>query len=63
MTLGITNQEQDFLLELLKTKRDSMLHELHHTDTADYKQLLLRKLELLEGLLGKIQAETSSHVA
>jgi hypothetical protein len=63
MTLGITNQEQDFLLELLKTKRDSMLHELHHTDTKDYKQLLLRKLELLEGLLGKIQAETGSHVA
>ena len=63
MTLGITSQEQDFLLELLKTKRDSMLHELHHTDTDDYKQLLLHNLELLEGLLGKIQAETSSQIA
>ena len=31
MTLDITDQERDYLLELLEAKRSEMLHELHHT--------------------------------
>jgi|GraSoiStandDraft_42_1057292.scaffolds.fasta_scaffold405256_1 hypothetical protein len=55
MTLTITDPETDLLLELLTTKRDAMLHELHHTDTNDFKDLLKRNLDLLEGLKAKIE--------
>jgi hypothetical protein len=55
MTLTITDPETELLLELLTTKRDAMLHELHHTDTNDFKDLLKRNLDLLEGLKAKIE--------
>ena len=49
------------MLELLTSKQDSMLHELHHTDTHDYKELLREKLEVLERVLVKIRdSETGS---
>jgi hypothetical protein len=61
MTLSITAPERELMLELLTSKRDSMLHELHHTDTHDYKELLRKKLEVLESVLVKIKdLETSS---
>ena len=55
MMLNITDQEREFLLELLETKHTAMLHELHHTDTYEYKALLKRKVELLEGLRTKME--------
>jgi hypothetical protein len=61
MTLSITAPERELMLELLTSKQDSMLHELHHTDTHDYKELLKEKLEVLEKVLVKIKdSETSS---
>ena len=64
MTLSITAPERELILELLTSKRDSMLHELHHTDTYDYKELLKEQLEMLEGVLVKIKdLETSSSPA
>lgn len=56
MTLDVSEQEREFLLELLETKHASLLHELHHTDTHDYKGLLRRRIDLLEGLKSKIGA-------
>jgi hypothetical protein len=61
MTLTITDPETELLLELLTTKRDAMLHELHHTDTNDFKELLKRKLDLLEGLNAKIENGRALH--
>ena len=61
MTISITAPERELMLELLTSKRDSMLHELHHTDTYDYKELLKEKLEVLERVLVKIKdLETGS---
>jgi hypothetical protein len=61
MTISITAPERELMLELLTSKRDAMLHELHHTDTYDYKELLKEKLEVLERVLAKIKdLETSS---
>jgi hypothetical protein len=54
MTLSIDEREQDFLIGLLTSKRDSMLHELHHTDTLQYKELLKSQLGLLENLMERI---------
>ncbi len=55
MTLDITEQERDYLLELLEAKRSDMLHELHHTDTLDFKEMLRRRVELVEGLRSKVE--------
>ena len=54
MTLDITDQERGYLLELLEAKRSEMLHELHHTDTLDYKEMVRRRIELVEGLRAKV---------
>ena len=55
MTLDFTDEEREYLLELLDSKRTEMLHELHHTDTLDYKEMLRRRVELAEGLRAKIE--------
>lgn len=55
MTLDITEEERNYLLELLEAKRSEMLHELHHTDTLDYKEMLRRRMALAEGLRSKVE--------
>ena len=55
MNISVTDSEREFLLEVLDARYTSMLHELHHTDTNDYKQFLTAKLELLEKLRSKLQ--------
>lgn len=60
MTLDITDRERDFLIEVLDAKRTAMLHELHHTDTLDYKELLKVRLALLEALKQKIEVSASA---
>jgi hypothetical protein len=55
MTINVTDQEKELLLELLETKLTATLHELHHTSTNDYKELLRRKVKLIEELKVKIE--------
>jgi hypothetical protein len=59
MTFDVTDAERAFLLELLDARHTSMLHELHHTDTYDYKQLLQEKVDLLEILRQKLNSLSS----
>ena len=54
MNISVTDSERELLFELLESRHTSMLHELHHTDTRDYKQFLREKLELLEKLRDKL---------
>ena len=60
MSFVLTDAERDFLLELLDTRETSMLHELHHTDTYEYKHLLQQQIDLLENLQKKLTSITSS---
>jgi hypothetical protein len=53
--LDISAQERKFLSELLEAKQNSMLHEINHTDTNDFKELLKKDLEVLEALKGKLE--------
>ena len=55
MLLDISTQERKFLSELLEAKQNSMLHEINHTDTNDFKELLKKDLEVLEALKGKLE--------
>ena len=54
MTFDINDQEREYLLEVLEARRAELLHELHHTDTLDFKEMLKRKVELVEGLRSKL---------
>ena len=54
MTLDITNEEREYLLEILDARREELLHELHHTDTLDFREMLRRKVELVESLRSRL---------
>ena len=55
MLLDISAQERKFLSDLLEAKQNAMLHEINHTDTNDFKELLKKDLEVLEALKGKLE--------
>ena len=55
MLLDISDEERAFLIEVLTAKQNSMLHEINHTDTNDFKELLKKDLEVLEALKGKLE--------
>ena len=54
MTLDITDEERDYLLEILDARREELIHELHHTDTLDFKEMLKRKVDLVEAVRSKL---------
>jgi hypothetical protein len=56
MTLDITDEEREYLLEILDARREELLHELHHTDTLDFKEMLRRNIELVEAVRSKLVA-------
>ena len=56
MKLEITDIERELLLELTEEKQKQFIHESGHTDSRDYRALLRRRLEILEGLLAKLQS-------
>jgi hypothetical protein len=60
MLLDISDEERAFLTELLSAKQNSMLHEINHTDTLDFKERLKRQLELLEKFKARIEQLPSS---
>jgi hypothetical protein len=59
LTLDINEQEREILLEVLKAEHSSLLDELHHTESYDYKQMLKEKDELIKNLRSKIEAIVS----
>ena len=59
MTLNINEQERDLLLEVLNSAHSSLLDEILHTESYDYRQMLKQKDELLKNLRSKIEASPS----
>jgi len=55
MKLDLTDEERELLVELLETRYKTMLHEIHHTDTYEYKRLLQQKADLMEKLREKVE--------
>ena len=52
--LMLTDEERDFLTSMLETAlRDTFIEE-HHTSTRAYRELVRRRLDTIEGLLGKL---------
>jgi hypothetical protein len=56
MTLDINEQERELLLEVLKSAHSSLLDELLHTESFEFKQMLKQKDELLKILKSKVEA-------
>ena len=54
MTLNLTEHERDYLCELLEAALKEKLHELHHTDSREYRALLREKVAVIEALTARI---------
>lgn len=50
----ISNDEREYLLELLKHAHDQMLHEMHHTDSRSFRNDLRERIALNERLTKKL---------
>lgn len=59
LTLEINEQERELLLKILKAEHISLLDELHHTESYDYKQMLKQKDELLKTLTARVETLVS----
>ena len=56
MNLELTIPESDYLAELLESAHRAKLHELHHTATRAYADMLRERIELIEALRTKLEA-------
>ena len=55
----LTEKERDYMLTVLLAAHTQLLHELHHADSADYKQRLRQQIELNEQVTLKVQQSVS----
>lgn len=59
MTLDINQQEKELLLEVLNSAHSSLLDELLHTESYEYRQMLKQKDEILNNLKSKVEESTA----
>jgi hypothetical protein len=55
MLLEITDSERNALMELVDSASRTILHELDHTDTREYRKKLQDRMRILEHLSRKMQ--------
>lgn len=55
MELILSDQEQDFLLNILQQCHRELLEEIAHTDRREFKEGLRRNEKLLESLMSRCQ--------
>ena len=60
MTLELTADEQDFLLEILRDRLGSLREQVHHSMTSKFTDHLKAKEALLKGLIAKVEAAGDS---
>ena len=51
----VTNEERDYLVDVLEHAHRELLHELHHTDNRGFRQMLRRLLHVNEDLTSRIR--------
>lgn len=57
MNLEITDDEREFLNELLDEEQKHLIQQIDHTDTRQFEEMLKRKLAVLENLKRKIETQ------
>lgn len=55
MHIEITEDEREYLMELLHNAMKEILHEIHHTDTHSFRELLKKKVALIEALTERLE--------
>jgi hypothetical protein len=55
MLLEITDLERQFLLEVVEAASKTMLHEIDHTDSREYRKRLQSRMMILEHVHRKIK--------
>ena len=53
---NLSDQEREYLLEVLQTAHKELMHEIHHSNTHSYKDELKSKLAINEALVEKLKA-------
>jgi hypothetical protein len=52
--IELSQDEKAYRLELLEASHRLLIHELHHTDTSKYEEVLREKLEVNERLTARV---------
>lgn len=58
--IELNERERDYVLTVLLAAHKQMMHELHHADSAEYKQQLRRQIELNERVTMQVRQEVAS---
>src|SRR5262245_9940595 len=58
MSLDISEQERDLLLELIETAEQTAIESMAHADRRSFKDVLRKRLELLTSTKEKIRSDT-----
>jgi hypothetical protein len=58
MALTLTNQETQYLLELLEREIPNLREEIHHTDDHDYRESLKERERFAKALVEKLRASS-----
>jgi hypothetical protein len=63
MLLEMTNSERQLLIEVVEAESRTMLHEIDHTDSREYRKRLQERLQTLEHLVRKFRETQESEKA
>lgn len=55
MRIEFTDQELDLLSEVMQLHQETLLRDIARTDHRDYRQMLKGRLQVVEGILGKLK--------
>lgn len=58
MNVHVTDEERNLLLAVLEGRLTELRGEIHHAQVADFKQELLRREQMLKGLIARFQDES-----
>ncbi len=50
----LTRDEQDYVVNVLRSAHTELLRNLHHADSRDFRQTLRTVIELNERIIGKV---------
>jgi hypothetical protein len=54
-TLTFDDKERNLVIEILEADLQGLLHEIHHTDNREYREMLQGKKSSLEQFLKRLQ--------
>ena len=55
MRIDFTDQEMDLVNEVMQLHQETLLRDIARADHRDYKRMLRERLQVLEGILGKLK--------